>query len=790
MTKYSKWFSSVTSKAPFPYQERLAVAEELPILLDVPTGTGKTASVVLGWLWRRLYAEDKIKKQTPRRLVYCLPMRTLVEQTYAEVERWLQKAGLTDKVELHLLMGGAVSRDWDAHPEKDCILIGTQDQLLSRALNRGFSMSRYRWPIHFALLNNDCLWVMDEVQLMGAGLKTTTQLQGFREYFSTYGSARSLWMSATLDSTLLETVDYEPDFSKAHQLEDADRVHPILQQRIQSKKPLVKAQKTFDGKEDTYAKALAAEVDKVHIPGTLTLVICNRVSRAQAVYKALQKTTKQELLPLIHSRFRATERRHRQDFLNLLRSGQRFGILVATQAIEAGVDISANVLFTELAPWSSLVQRFGRCNRYGECSETATVYWIDIPDLKKKEVASPYAVEPLEEARRLLLDSLTDVGPASIRHVEALPQEWEGLIPRQHDLLQLFDTSTDLAGHDIDISPFIRETDDTDVAIAWRDWEGETPSEDLSDLQQPELCRVSLFRAKELLDKLRKLHQYAWVWDGLQGKWQKVRGIYPGMSLLLNSSSGGYSTDLGFTGDTNDKPSDVPRESIEPDQDNADPLTYQAKQYVTLVQHSQDVAEQVRQLCSQLPEYDLPSTELLERAGRWHDLGKAHAAFQEMLTRNRPDQSENGPWAKSDQKNRMREERRGFRHELVSALVALQQGEPFLLTYLVAAHHGKVRMAIQPRPGEKAPPDVKRYALGVWDGVDCLPPVDLGDGVRSEEQVLSLACMELGEGESGESWTAKAIALLEEYGPFKLAFLETLIRVADWQASTNAEKTD
>jgi CRISPR-associated endonuclease/helicase Cas3 len=125
---------------------------------------------------------------------------------------------------------------------------------------------------------------------------------------------------------------------------------------------------------------------------------------------------------------------------------------------------------------------------------------------------------------------------------------------------------------------------------------------------------------------------------------------------------------------------------------------------------------------------------LLERAGRWHDLGKAHAAFQEMLTRNRPDKSENGPWAKSDQKTRMRKERRGFRHELVSALVALQQGEPFLLTYLVAAHHGKVRMVIQPRPGEKAPPDIKRYALGVWDGVDCLPPVDLGDGVRSEEQ--------------------------------------------------------
>jgi len=63
-------------------------------------------------------------------------------------------------------MGGAISDRWDAY-RKDSILIGTQDQLFSRALNRGYSMSRHRWPIHFALLNNDCLWVMDEVQLMG-----------------------------------------------------------------------------------------------------------------------------------------------------------------------------------------------------------------------------------------------------------------------------------------------------------------------------------------------------------------------------------------------------------------------------------------------------------------------------------------------------------------------------------------------------------------------------------------------------------------------------------------------
>ena len=63
-------------------------------------------------------------------------------------------------------------------PDKPWVLVGTQDQLLSRALNRGYAMSRFEWPVHFGLLNNDCRWLIDEVQLMGPGLWTTSQLEG------------------------------------------------------------------------------------------------------------------------------------------------------------------------------------------------------------------------------------------------------------------------------------------------------------------------------------------------------------------------------------------------------------------------------------------------------------------------------------------------------------------------------------------------------------------------------------------------------------------------------------
>ena len=109
-------------------------------------------------------------------------------------------------------MGGEDADEWDLDPEKPAILIGTQDMLLSRALNRGYGMGRFRWPMHFGLLNNDCLWVLDEIQLMGTGLATSTQLQAFRESIGTFGTVKTVWMSATMLPGWLASVDYpRPD---------------------------------------------------------------------------------------------------------------------------------------------------------------------------------------------------------------------------------------------------------------------------------------------------------------------------------------------------------------------------------------------------------------------------------------------------------------------------------------------------------------------------------------------------------------------------------------------------
>ncbi|HQI29118.1 MAG TPA: DEAD/DEAH box helicase, partial [Sedimentisphaerales bacterium] len=92
---FDDFFKKATGvrEGPYPFQRKFAEDKKLYQLVNVPTGLGKTAMAVLGWLWRRREAPDEIKKTTPRRLVYCLPMRVLVEQTRDNAVLWLNNLG-------------------------------------------------------------------------------------------------------------------------------------------------------------------------------------------------------------------------------------------------------------------------------------------------------------------------------------------------------------------------------------------------------------------------------------------------------------------------------------------------------------------------------------------------------------------------------------------------------------------------------------------------------------------------------------------------------------------------
>jgi CRISPR-associated endonuclease/helicase Cas3 len=387
---FNEFFRRAVGNDPFPFQAEFA--KVLPALVDVPTGLGKTAMAVIGWLWRRFAAGDEVRRQTPRRLVYCLPMRVLVEQTRDNTIRWLHNLGVLggrvtlnpqrgagefagpecsvedyspnsdkpDTVAVYVLMGGEDEGGWDTYPEREAIIIGTQDMLLSRALNRGYAASRSRWPMQFGLLHTDCLWVFDEIQLMGAGLATSAQLEAFRQLLGTQDGhgCRSVWMSATLRPEWLKTVDFASHVGNLARLSltTSDLNHGQVRQRYCAQKPLAKARGTIDKVAD-----LAREILDAHKPGTRTIVIVNTVRRARELVETLQRSVGEwaqgskgkrrtrsksvcQLAPpdspptpsvvLLHSRYRPIDRKRRVEEA-LADIAPRGVIIVSTQVIEA-----------------------------------------------------------------------------------------------------------------------------------------------------------------------------------------------------------------------------------------------------------------------------------------------------------------------------------------------------------------------------------------------------------------------------------------------------------------------
>jgi CRISPR-associated endonuclease/helicase Cas3 len=485
---------------------------------------------------------------------------------------------------------------------------------------------------------------------------------------------------------------------------------------------------------------------------------------------------------LIHSRFRRHDRQGHEALL----FGQGDRIVIATQAVEAGVDVSARLLITELAPWSSLVQRMGRCNRRANITD-AEVLWVDIqPKDEKDELLRPYSKAELDKARSAI-GQLTNASARALQDVIVPEESIVRPVIRRRDLVDLFDTTPDICGQDLDVSRYIRDGEDNDVQFFWRGIEGDVPTEKEPPPHRNELCRVSIGDAAKFFEKKTKTTR-AWRWNPLAEQWEEAKAVRPGVVYLVDVKSGGYSDITGWTREPEDKPTPCPPADGTLATYAGDDFTF-TREWQTLVEHTQLVVQQTESLAGSLA-CDGAFTAALRSAALWHDVGKAHGEFQKALRDGpyRPDDAE-AFYAKS--KNppkpyRAARSYRSIRHELASALAWLLKApadaaERDLVAYLIAAHHGKVRLSIRSLPDETGNPQEPDalFARGIWHG-DKLLPIP---GIIAEPTTLDLSFMQMGEGQHGPSWLARTVALRDRHGPFRLAFLETLLRAADARAS-------
>lgn len=873
--KFEEIFREATGwSQPRGWQVELAGTSPCSRLIRIPTGFGKTAGAALAWLWNRVHQKDD---SWPRRLAWCLPMRVLVEQTQHEVQAALERLGLlwngkdehTDKVGVHLLMGGADSGDWHLYPEDSAVLIGTLDMLLSRSMNRGYGAARARWPMDFGLLNHDCLWVMDEVQLMDVGLATSGQIQAFREQDQVANNnphrSYTWWMSATLQRTWLEKSPETLSLAAALPQTEIQLSARLGHLWDDVTKP-VRIEAVNDA-TDIAQITVRAHLDFGRGKDGPTLVVVNTVRDALAVHDALakEKDLQGTDLRLVHSRFRPHERAGwREAFLS--RDARLPGtdrIIVATQVVEAGVDLSATVLVTSLAPWASLVQRFGRAARWGGSAQIIVADQAHQDD----KSAAPYTTGELDAAREAL-GYLADVAPI---HLEAFEETHPEILPvlypytpkhllLRHELDELFDTTPDLSGADVDISRFIRSGDERDLQVFWHDVPKDDPDRKLRAAREA-LCAVPFLRARDWLcgketktakaPRLKK-DMHAWVWEWLDGEWRRAerRDLYPGQTLLVAADCGGYDIKIGWAPDSKhhvppvSDPEISPGELADSSQDD-EPLSSLPRDrrdaWQTIAVHGLSVGKLAFNIASVL----LPDKAwLLNLAGRWHDAGKAHEAFQNSIAGNeRPDRRDlakapDYAWLAKPKlyPDNQGQRRGGFRHELVSTLAlfaVLQRQRPDhpallgpwrsfletagmmspaawqspaaepsllereileltaddfdLLAYLVCAHHGKVRMAWNASPADQQAADDVLRIRGIRDGEEVASlalATAAGDYVDLPASTLNLAPAAVGLNPfTGRGWTERVLDLLEQHGPFSLAWMETLLRAADQRAS-------
>ncbi len=332
-----------------------------------------------------------------------------------------------------------------------------------------------------------------------------------------------------------------------------------------------------------------------------------------------------------------------------------------------------------------------------------------------------------------LLDGDSDGGGAGVRGLD------------REALLALFDTAVEPP--DADVDRWVCAEADWTVLVARRSWESGAPCDDEPPARKEELRQLPLAEVRRTLD------DRFWIRDPLDGRWRHptAEDLRPGLTLLQ----------------------DVPEAGA---LENPGRQVFACVQWVSLDQHLMETEQEARDLLAALaPSPGLPDEQrqAVVLAARYHDLGKSHEVFQEMLRSGGGDPPE-GLLAKSKAPyNTGRCARPYFRHELASALILMSGDHPWLMTYLVAAHHGTVRVSVHPGPDE-AP-----LVLGIQAG-DRTPQIELSTGERFPAGTLQPAAF----GSEG-CWTPRVLSLLnrDDLGPFRLAYLETLVRVSDWRSS-------
>lgn len=295
------------------------------VLIQAMTGLGKTAASLL-WS-NNVQNEDKSK-----RIYYILPFTASINSLYKDfLNRNISTTMLHNKAEYFMDK---------LHDEYNYKLMKYSTKQLNictifQLAKAIFSCKNFEMII--AQMKNSII-IVDEIHCFD--IKTLSYVLELLRFLKYKLGCRICIMSASIPTVLQKLIKDRLDINKVIYADKRDlkirhRIHRVNRTILDD-----------IGKIETDLRE-----------GKQVIVCVNNVNTSQMIYKMFKEKYR---CKLIHGRFNTRDREIAEQELN---SNQ---ILIGTQAIEVSLDISYDTMYTEIAPYDALLQRFGRVNRRGE----------------------------------------------------------------------------------------------------------------------------------------------------------------------------------------------------------------------------------------------------------------------------------------------------------------------------------------------------------------------------------------------------------------------------------------
>lgn len=521
-------FQALTGSTPFPWQEDLYLRffsqGEFPPSCNLPTGLGKT-SVIAIWLIALSHNSESV----PRRLVYVVNRRTVVDQTTTEVERLRENLGaarlldtLTSMCALPLredesplaistLRGQfADNRAWSTDPARPAVIVGTVDMIGSRLLFSGYGVGFKARPLHAGFLGQEVLLVHDEAHLEPAFQSLLADIAEEQGLCNEFRRFHVMALTATSRQNgrgkVFVLTEQEKNPPEELPIARSEPVH-IVWQRLKAMKGI----EFHPADHDNLARKIGQLALRHKDSGKAILIFARSLEDVDEVRQTLtNNAVKEAQIEMLTGTLRGLERDGLPDkdvFRRfLLRPSQetRTVYLICTSAGEVGIDISADHMLCDLSPLDSMTQRLGRVNRRGKGAAEIDVVCQSTFDNRDKETRFDKACRStLKLLQRLPASKWADgrhrydVSPLALRNLHLSDEERKeaftpepAILPTSDILFDFWSLTTvreRLPGRP-HVEPYLRgiaEWEPPETKVAWRDEVGLIQG-DLRDAYKPE----------------------------------------------------------------------------------------------------------------------------------------------------------------------------------------------------------------------------------------------------------------------------------------------------------------